>query len=87
MGGLAAAIIVGTVVGDLAPGGLGLEHLVPLFLLAELTGVVRDRSTLVAGATAAIVAGTAAALPMHTGLLVAIVAGAAGGLLAERRPS
>jgi predicted branched-subunit amino acid permease len=81
------AIIIGTFAGDVVPTELGLEHVVPLFLVAELTRVMRNRPMSVAAGAGAAVAVTGTGLPMHSGLLVAIVLGGVAGLLAERRAS
>ncbi|HSJ91696.1 MAG TPA: AzlC family ABC transporter permease [Ilumatobacter sp.] len=80
-----AAMLTGAVVGTGLPGWLPLQYAVPLFLLAEVVQVVRTRP----GLTAAVVAGTVAAfgtnLPLHSGLLLAVVAGVTGASAVDRR--
>jgi predicted branched-subunit amino acid permease len=82
-----AAMLTGAAVGSGLPGWLPLHYAVPLFLLAEVVQVVRTRPAL----TAAVVAGTIAVvgtkLPLHAGLLIAVLAGVVGASAVDRRSS
>jgi len=79
------AIGAGAAAGARLPAWLHLEFLVPLFLVGEvvpkLFTVAYRRAVLAAAAVAA----PALILPMHAGLVVAIVAGILAGLTAQRR--
>lgn len=79
------AMVIGALLGGGLPDWLPLHHAVPLFLLAELVQAARTRPALAAAVTAAIVAVLGAALPLHTGLLVAVLVGVTGGLMFQRR--
>jgi 4-azaleucine resistance transporter AzlC len=81
-----ASIITGALGGAFVSADTGLESVVPLFLLAELVGAVKDRGTATAAALGGIVALCSVRVPMHAGLLVAILAGIAAGAVADRRP-
>lgn len=80
-----AAMIGGLVVGGEMDGWLGLDHAVPLFLLAELVHATRSRPGLAAAGLGGIVAVAGTNLPLHSGLLVAIAAGVGAGVAVERR--
>jgi predicted branched-subunit amino acid permease len=80
------AILFGASLGGIVPTWMELGHVVPLFLLAELVGAVRTRPALGAAVVGATIAVVGADLPMHGGLLAAIVAGVTGGLVVERMP-
>jgi hypothetical protein len=60
---------------------------IPLFLTGEVVHRVRDRAAVHAAVTAALVAVAATSTPLHLGPIVAIAAGIAVGLHAERRTS
>jgi predicted branched-subunit amino acid permease len=72
-----AAMILGAVLGGGLPDWLPLGYAVPLFLLAELVQSVRTRPALTAAAISGAVAVFGANLPLHGGLLVAVIVGVA----------
>ena len=75
-----AAITVGATVGTALPAGLHLEFVVPLFLVGEVVRRVRTRAV-AHGVVAAVVLGVFATwVPLHLGVLVAIVGGTAAAL-------
>ena len=69
------AIIAGATFGSVIPNGARLEHVLALYLVAELVSVVRGRALAAAAVAGAAVAIVAVDLPMHSGLLLAIGAG------------
>ena len=80
-----AAMLAGAAVGGGVPGWLPLDHAVPLFLLAEAVQAMRTRPALAAAVVGGAVAVAGTHLPLHSGLLVAVVAGVAGATMFERR--
>ena len=78
-----ALVTIGMLVGGRLGGGLGLDITVPLCLVVSLGARVRARPAAVAATLGALVIVVSAGWPSGTGMLVAIAAGAAGGLLAE----
>jgi len=78
------AVLGGMSLGAFMPAYLGLEYAVALFLLAEAVDSADDRpartAVLVGGAFG--VLGTA--LPLHSGMLVAIIGGATAAVFVER---
>jgi hypothetical protein len=69
------------------PGWLPVQVVVPLFLVAEIVQAVRSAPALTAAVVAGVVALAGRGLPMHSGLLVAVVAGVASAVIVERRTS
>ena len=82
-----AAMLAGAALGGGVPEWLSLHYAVPLFLLAELVRVVRSRPALAGAAVAAVIAVAGTQLPLHGGLLVAVVAGVTCGFVTEGRTS
>jgi predicted branched-subunit amino acid permease len=82
-----AAMLGGAVIGAGLPAWLPLEHAVSLFLLAEAVQAARTRPALTAAAIGGVVAIAGTRLPLHSGLLVAVVAGVLGALAVEGRSS
>ena len=78
-----ALVTIGMLVGGRLGGGLGLDITVPLCLVVSLGARVRARPAAVAATLGALVIVVSGGWPSGTGMLVAIAAGAAGGLLAE----
>jgi predicted branched-subunit amino acid permease len=76
------AIGVGATLGAQLPDGLRLEFVIPLYLVGEIMHRLTDKATRVAVLTAAAVAVVAFAVPLHLGVLLAIVAGLVAGLKA-----
>jgi predicted branched-subunit amino acid permease len=82
-----AAMLAGAVIGAGLPEWLPLEQAVSLFLLAEAIQAARTRPALTAAAIGCVVAIAGTSLPLHSGLLVAVVAGVCGALAVDRRMS
>jgi predicted branched-subunit amino acid permease len=80
-----AAVTLGATLGAGLPAGLRLELVVPLFLTGEVVHRLRDSATVQAAAVAAAAAVVTLSMPLHVGPIVAITAGIAAGLHAERR--
>jgi len=78
-----ALVTIGMFVGGRLGDGTGLDITVPLCLVVSLGTRVRARPAAVAAALGALVIVVSGGWPSGTGMLVAIAAGAAGGLLAE----
>jgi branched chain amino acid efflux pump len=83
-----ALVTVGMLAGGHLGNGLGLDVAVPLCLIVSLGSRVRARPTAVAAALGAVVIVVSGGWPSGAGMLVAVVAGAAGGLAMDggRRP-
>jgi predicted branched-subunit amino acid permease len=81
------AMVAGAVLGHGVPGWLPVQVVVPLFLVAEIVQAVRSAPALTAAVVAGVVALAGRGLPMHSGLLVAVVAGVASAVIVERRTS
>jgi fructose-specific phosphotransferase system IIC component len=64
-----------------------LEHAVPFFLLAEVVQITRTRPALTAAMVGGVCAVAGGNLPLHSGLLVGVVAGVVGALTIEQRSS
>jgi predicted branched-subunit amino acid permease len=79
------AITAGATAGAALPSGLRLEMVIPLFLTGEVVFRLRDRATACAAAVAAVAAIVTVSLPMHAGLVVAIVVGLTVGVRMERK--
>ena len=80
-----AAMLAGAVIGVGLPEWLPLEHAVSFFLLAEAAQAARTRPALTAAAIGGVIAGVGTTLPLHSGLLVAVVAGVCAALAVEAR--
>ncbi|MBZ0267137.1 AzlC family ABC transporter permease [bacterium] len=79
------AFALGAILGTQLPPSWSLDFAVPLTLLALLPGALRDRTAVVAGVVTGGAVLVAAGLPLQLGLVVAVVAGVAAGLLVPRR--
>jgi predicted branched-subunit amino acid permease len=82
-----AAMVGGLALGGGVPEWLSLRHAVPLFLLAEVVRVVKSRPALTAAVIGAAAAVAGARLPLHSGVLVGVVAGVTAALVSERGES
>jgi predicted branched-subunit amino acid permease len=82
-----AAMFAGAVAGGGLPEWLPLERVVPLFLLAEAVQATRTRAAWTAAGIGGVVAVAGANLPLHSGLLVAVVVAVGGALTVDRRMS
>lgn len=78
------AILVGVTVGSGLPTWMHLEHVVPLFLVAQVVHSANNRPACYAAAVGALVALVGQSLPMHSGIIVAIAAGLVAAALTER---
>jgi 4-azaleucine resistance transporter AzlC len=78
-----AGTIAGAVLGARIPARWGLEFAAPLVFLALLVPALRDRPSVAAGATAALVAVLGVDVPLNLGLLVASLVGIAVGVVSE----
>ena len=76
---------VAIVVGAQVPDGVGLRVAAPLALAGLLAKATPDRRSIVAAVIAAVVAVVGVGLPFHSAVLVAALAGMAGGIVGERR--
>ena len=81
------SIAVGLLVGATLPSGLRLEYVVPLYLTAEVVRAVTTPAHRRAAVAAALVGAVGIGLPLHSGVLVAILAGVAVAALASRSSS
>jgi predicted branched-subunit amino acid permease len=81
------AMIAGAAIGAGVPAWLGLEHTIPLFLLAEVVQVVRSRPAAAAALTGGIVAVGGGSLPLHSGVLAAVLVGVIAAVSTERLTS
>jgi predicted branched-subunit amino acid permease len=79
-----AVITIGALAGTKLPAGLGLEFLVPLYLVGQVVPKLSGTSTRRAVITAVAVALLAQSAPMHLGIALAILAGIGAGVI---RPS
>ena len=77
--------IIGVVVGARIPESWSLEFAIPLVFLALLMLAARDRPEVVAAVVGGGTAVVAYNAPYQTGLLIGALAGAAAGVIAERR--
>jgi predicted branched-subunit amino acid permease len=75
-----AAITVGALAGAKLPAGLGLELLIPLFLVGQVVPKLAGTATRRAVIAAVAVALLAQSAPMHLGVALAILAGIGAGL-------
>jgi 4-azaleucine resistance transporter AzlC len=73
------AIVAGAMFGNLIPSAARLEHVLPLYLVAELATVVRGRGMAETALAGGLVSMVAIGLPMHSGLIVAIAVGVVTG--------
>jgi predicted branched-subunit amino acid permease len=78
-----AAIGTGVTLGAQLPAGLRLEMIVPLYLLGEAVHKIGDAASRAAVVTAAAVAAAALAVPLHLGVLLAIVSGLSAAVLVQ----
>lgn len=83
VGTFGAATLAGTLFGRVVGGGLHLEFVIPLLFISLLVSQIETRQGHLAALGAGGVAVVAAGLPFNLGLLVAGVAGAAVGALAD----
>lgn len=74
-----ASITLGATAGGRLPASLHLELVVPLFLLGECVPKLRQQTTRRTVLAAAVVAAVTLAVPMHLGIMLAILAGVAAG--------
>jgi len=79
------AIAIGATVGASVPTALHLELIIPLFLAGEVAARLTTRAALHAAITAACVGALGVAAPLHLGPMLAVGAGIAAGLRADRR--
>jgi predicted branched-subunit amino acid permease len=85
--GWLAAVAIGATAGARIPESLHLELLVPLYLLGEIVPRLRDLAPRRTALTSALVGLVCLNLPLHLGIVVAIVAGlAVGGATLRRTP-
>ncbi|MBN7785961.1 AzlC family ABC transporter permease [Ponticoccus gilvus] len=80
-----AFTVVGALVGETFPPGLGLDFVLPLAFLAMLGPALRTGAHRVAALVAALAALALAGLPYNLGLMVAAVLGMLAGAEVERR--
>ncbi|MBN1562866.1 MAG: AzlC family ABC transporter permease [Anaerolineae bacterium] len=76
--------IVGIVVGAEIPASWSLDFALPLTFIALVIPVLRDRPAILAALTAGIVAVAANSLPYNLGLMAAVLAGIAAGVISEQ---
>jgi len=76
--------ISGVVIGQTLPDSLSLGFVIPLTFIAILAPVVKRPAELVAACCASAVALTSSHLPWNLWLILAALAGIAGGLVTER---
>lgn len=74
---------VGVLIGAQLPPGWSLDFAIPLVFMALLFPAVRDRPSLIAALTAAAVAVLGYTWSLNTGLIIAVLAGIAAGVIAE----
>lgn len=79
------AMALGATLGARLPGALHLELVIPLFLAGEVAARITSRAAAHAAVTAACVGALGVAAPFHLGPMLAVGAGVAVGLLADRR--
>lgn len=79
------AMITGFGLGGGFPEWLSLQYTVPLFLLAEVVQAVKTRHALNAAVIGALAALAGTRLPLHSGVLVGVVAGVTAAVASERR--
>ncbi len=80
-----AYTIVGAVAGSAIPADVPIGFAIPLVFAGLLVPAVTDRPTVVAAVTSGLVATAAAGLPANLGLLLAVLAGVAGGYATSAR--
>ncbi len=79
------AIALGASLGARLPEALHFELVIPLFLAGEVAARLTSRAALQAASTAAVVGALGVAVPWHLGPMLAVGAGVAAGLRADRR--
>lgn len=79
------AIAVGATAGARVPGALHLELVIPLFLAGEVVARLTTRAAAHAAGTAAFVGALSVGVPLHLGPMLAVGAGVAAGVWADRR--
>jgi predicted branched-subunit amino acid permease len=79
------AIAVGATAGARMPSALHLELVIPLFLAGEVVARLTTKAAWHAAITAACVGALGVAVPLHLGPMLAVGAGVAAGLRADRR--
>lgn len=77
--------LTGILLGTRIPAGWRLEFSIVLTFLGIVAPTIRDRAVAAAACAAGITAVLAWSLPLRLGLLVAVAAGIAAGMLAEKR--
>lgn len=85
VGTYGVATLAGTLLGRVVGRGLQLEFVIPLLFIALLVSQIETRPGHLAALGAAVIAVAAAGLPFNLGLLVAGVAGASVGAVADAR--
>jgi 4-azaleucine resistance transporter AzlC len=75
--------LAGVLLGAGVPDSWGLEFAVPLVFLAVLVPTLEDRTSVVAGVVAAVIAIAGEGLPLNLGLLVAAAVGITVGMIFE----
>ncbi len=79
-----SAILVGLTTGSGVPSWLHVEFAIPLFLVAQVVHHADNRGARAAAVVASAVAVAGVSLPLHSGLIVAIVVGIAAALVTDR---
>jgi 4-azaleucine resistance transporter AzlC len=79
------ATLAGVLIGAQLPSDLGLDFALPLTFIAIVVPMIDDRARLMAALAAGATAAVLAALPYKLGLLIAILAGLAFGVLPARK--
>jgi 4-azaleucine resistance transporter AzlC len=79
--------LTGVILGTRIPAAWHLEFTIVLTFLGIVASTIRDSSIAAAACAAGITAVLAWSLPLRLGLLIAVAAGIATGMLAERRPA
>jgi 4-azaleucine resistance transporter AzlC len=78
------ALAVGAFIGVQVPASWSLEFLIPLMFISLVAPALKTRAQLTAALCAATASVFTASFPLKSGLMVAALAGVAGGLLMER---
>ena len=78
------ASLIGIALGSIVPSSWSLEFSAILALLAIVLPIVKSKPMVVSVAIAGVVAWVAQPLPLKLGLLLAVIAGIAGGMWAEQ---
>lgn len=78
------ALAIGVFIGVQVPASWSLEFLIPLMFISLVAPALKTRPQLTAAFCAAVASVFTASLPLKSGLMVAAVAGVAGGLIMEQ---